>query len=133
MIRFLGKNFVSKDVEIDTTYYFSDALYSSVSNIYIRAHNILGVVAGEQEKTTPKHSFAVWNSYKHNNNGSYGFGIRYESERNDLSTRNPDILIEEYVEINAGAYYVLNNSEISFVLSDALDKKSCRSGGYCST
>lgn len=118
-----GKSFESKGLEVDATYYFSDALSTTVSYAYTRAHDTVGDDVGVQANNTPKNSIAVWNSFSYDKNWSFSLGGRYESDRNDGRYTIPG-----YFELDAGVYYTKDDWKTSLVLSNAFDKSRAEAG-----
>lgn len=118
-----GKSFESKGIEIDTTVHFNDTFNSTFSYAFTRAYDTIGEDKGVQASNVPKHSLAVWNSAQVDENLSFGLGIRYESERND-----GNYTLESYVEADLGAYYSVDQWDVSLVLNNAFDKNRAEAG-----
>ena len=121
-----GVGFVSEGVELDALIMPTPNWNMMVSYAYTDAANTSGEDKGIQADNTPRHSLAVWNSYRLSgdlNAFKLGLGLRHESKRAD-----GDNTLPSYVEADLGVYYTKDNWDVSMVLRNAFDKVRTEDG-----
>ncbi|RLV60762.1 hypothetical protein D5018_05675 [Parashewanella curva] len=122
----IGKSFESKGAELEVIYYFNDQFNTNFNYAFNRAYDTIGDNKGKQANNAPKHSASIWNNFKVNEELSFGMGLKYNSERFD--GRGGKYILPSYVEMDLGAYYKMDNWDLSMTLTNALDKNRAEGG-----